>query len=92
MDTDPSPDQGPSSVGDERNETSRNDTARTTAEFNHVVAAYNVTPNVVNNARAFAQVGSLHLSLPCFLTAMHSSDQIYNFSISTSESKRSGQL
>ena len=58
MDTDPSPDQGPSSGGDEHNETPRDDTARTTSEFNRVVAAYDVTPSVVNSAQAFSRVRS----------------------------------
>ena len=59
METDPSPDQGPSSGSDEHN---IDDTTRTTSEFNHVFAAYDVTLGVVISARVFAQVRSLYLS------------------------------
>lgn len=91
MDTDSSPNQGPSSGGDEHNERPHSSVVGTVSEFNHVVAAYNVSPSIVNNAQAFTRVRSLHRSLPCFLTTTHSFDQTYNSSISTSVSKRSGQ-
>ena len=73
METDPSPDQGPSSGGDEHNS---HDTTRTTSEFNHVVDAYDITPRVVISTWVFAQVRSLYLSLPCFLTRCAASTEL----------------
>ena len=45
-----------------------NNTDRTTAEFNSVVAVYNMMPNIVNNAQAFTQVRNSHLLPSCQLT------------------------
>ena len=64
----PSLDQGPSGGDSDQNDTSHNDAAEATAEFNRVVTTYNATPSVVRNAQSFMRVRSLHISPSCFLT------------------------
>ena len=74
MDRDCPPGQGPLSPDSSggHDETSHNDTDEAAANVDNILAAYNTTPRIVGQARAFTQVRNPHLSPLCPLTAVPS--------------------